>query len=55
MPLQYCYEEPALNYGKRGYKWEKRRSETFLRPPQDRVKLFANPVLKGGNVLCPHG
>ena len=30
-------------------KWENRGSETFCAPPQDRVKLFAPPLLKSGN------
>ena len=31
----------------------KARVRNFLHPPQDRVKLFAPPLLKGGNFLRP--
>ena len=35
-------------------KWENRGSETFCAPPpQDRVKLFATPLLKSGNFFAP--
>ena len=41
----------VINYGEGGAtKWEKRGSETFCAPPQDRVKLFAPPLLKSGNL-----
>ena len=36
-----------------GYKRGKSRVRNFLRPPQDRVQLFALPFLKGGNLLRP--
>ena len=40
-----------INYGEGGAtKWVNRGSETFCAlPPQDRVKLFAPPLLKSGN------
>ena len=34
-------------------KWENRGSETFCAAPQDRVKLFAAPLLKIGNFWRP--
>ena len=45
----------VINYREGGAsKWENRGSKTFCAPPpQDRVKLFAPPLLKGGNLLRP--
>ena len=44
----------VINYGEGGAtKWENRGSETFCAPPQDRVKLFAPPLLKSGNFSRP--
>ena len=45
----------VINYGEGGgYKMGKLRVRNFLRPPpQDRVKLFAPPLLKIGNFSRP--
>ena len=46
----------VINYGEGGAtKWENCGSETFCPPPppQDRVKLFAPPLLKSGNITHP--
>ena len=45
----------VINYGEGGAtKWKNRGSETFYAPPppQDRVTLFAPPLLKSGNFSC---
>ena len=54
-PVSY-FESKGLviNYGEGGAtKWENRGSETFCAPPQDKVKLFAPPLLKSGNLTRP--
>ena len=49
----------VINYGKGGYKMGKLCPKLVVAPPppplpQDRVKLFAPHLLKGGNFLCPY-
>ena len=42
----------VINYGEGGAtKWENAGPKLFAPPPQDRVKLFAPPLLKSGNFL----
>ena len=45
----------VINYGEGGggYKMGKSQARHFLRPPQDRVKLFVSPLLKSGDYLRP--
>ena len=54
IPVKATVRDWSLIMGRGGAtKWENRGSETFCAPPQDRVKLFVPPLLKGGNFLRP--
>ena len=45
--------DQSLITGRGCTKWENGRTETFCGPLEDRVKLSAPPLLKGGQFLCP--
>ena len=56
MSLTYLIRDWSLITGRGGvYKTRELRVRNFLHPlhPQDRVKLFASPLLKSGNFLRP--